>query len=210
MRTAEVATTAAEHPVRPFRIADAMVLMAALFIAMAWDRAALARSLLGVFSLPLFLLPLLRHAAHIVVLLVPFLVVGSLSLFALRLQPPRPRLRQLLQQPGTIACALASVASIAIGLTVLGSHFTSGRPLAASWVGAVDDLRPDRLTIVSSLIGMTVLMAWVVLRAKRQWRPESSWIDRLGRLVGMGWTLMTFGGVLQLVIELMHLAQFSG
>ncbi len=207
-------TTSAE-PIsqRPFRIADAMVLIAALFVALAWDRAAVLRTLAEV----LYRLKSLFHlsfsfwgfafdTAAVVLLLIPFLVVGSLSVLALRLQRPRPGLRQLLQQPGAVACALATLAIVPAGIMVLVTHFFSGRPLAYAWARAVDDLKPESLTVVAALIGFAVLVAWIVMRSKRQWRPEASWIDGFGRLLGWGWIAMIFGGMIQLILNLVRLS----
>ena len=96
---------------RPFRIADAMVLIAALFVALVWDRAGGLNIPGFLFRLgymfwpPYSLWNLAFHAAEVVLLLLPFLVLGSLSVFALRFQRPRPTLRQLLREPGAVACA---------------------------------------------------------------------------------------------------------
>jgi hypothetical protein len=36
-------------------------------------------------------------------------------------------------------------------------------------------------------VGIAVIVAWSVLWANRRWRPEPSWIDRTGRLLGVYW-----------------------
>jgi len=207
-------TTSAE-PIsqRPFRIADAMVLIAALFVALAWDRARVLGALLGFPSRLWFLFGssfsfryLASEAAGVVLLWLPFLVVGSLSVFALRLQQPRPDLLRLLQQPGAVACSLATLAIVPAGIMVLATRFLSGRPAAYAWAGVVDDLKPEQFTVVAALIGLAVMVAWIVMKAKGQWRPEASWIDRFGRLLGWGWILMILGGMLELVLSLVRLA----
>jgi hypothetical protein len=206
-------TTSAE-PIRPrpFRIADGMVLIAGLFVAAAWDRA----RVLGAFFFPfrlgdVFRSPspawVLAHEAAVTVLLwLPFLVVGSLTVFALRWLRPRPEWRELCQQPGAAACALASLAIIPIGGIILATHAFSGRPLAIAWARVMDDARPENLTVVASLIGLAVLVAWIVMRSTHQWKPEASWIDRFGRLLGWGWILMIAGGMIELVLSLVRLA----
>ena len=91
-------------------------------------------------------------------------------------------------------------------MMVLATHFCSGRPVAYASALALDDLKPERLSVVATLIGLAVLVAWIVMKAKRQWRPEASWIDRFGRLLGWGWILMILGGMLELVLSLVRLA----
>ncbi len=206
-------TTSAE-PVtqRPFRIADGMVLMAALFIALVWDRAGGLDALGFLFRLgsmfwpPYSLWNLVFHTAEVVLLLLPFLVVGSLSAFVLRFQRPRPALSQFLQKPGAVACAVATLAIVPTGLMVLATHFSSGRAASFAWAGVLDDLKPENLSVVASLIGLAILVAWIAMRATGQWKPEASWIDRFGRLIGWGWILMIFGGMIQLVLNLVRLA----
>jgi hypothetical protein len=77
--------------------------------------------------------------------------------------------------------------------------------VAVAWARAADDLKPERLTIVATLIGLAVLMAWIVLKVRRQWKPEPSWIDRLGRLLGWGWIAMILGGMMSFLLEFTRL-----
>jgi hypothetical protein len=192
----------AEAAPRPFGVGDGMILIAGLFVAMAWDRPRVLDPLLRVSEPAPYSWWLAEEAASISALLLQVLVVASLTVLALRLRPKRPSLGRLVQQPGAVACALASAASVAVGSMVLASHCASGRPLAASWARAADDLKPDKLMIVAVLIGMAVLMAWIVLLARRQWKPETGWVDRLGRLVGTGWIAMIGAGMFLLILRL--------
>jgi hypothetical protein len=190
---------------RPFRIADGMVLIAALFVAAAWDRGRVLGAIGFHFPSSFSFSALAFEAAQVVLLWLPFLVVGSLTAFALRLQQPRPDLRRLLQQPGAVACALATLAIVPTGSTVLSTHFFSGRPLAYAWARTVDDLKLENFTVLAVLVGLAVMVAWIVMKAQGQWRPEASWIDRVGRLLGCGWILMIFGGMIQLILGLVRL-----
>jgi hypothetical protein len=36
-------------------------------------------------------------------------------------------------------------------------------------------------------MGIGVLVAWLVLVLNNMWRPEPSWVDRLGRAMGAFW-----------------------
>jgi len=191
---------------RPFRLSDAMVLIAALFAAMAWDRGGVLRALASHFSLQASFGAFAVQAASIVTLLLPFLVLGRLAVFALRWQQPRPGMREMLQQPGTVACTLASLASVPVALMVMASHILSGKTMALAWARVAEDLKPERLTVVATLVGLAVLIAWIALLARRQRKPEAGWIDRLGRLIGVGWIAMIFGGMIQLMVDLARVA----
>ena len=39
--------------------------------------------------------------------------------------------------------------------------------------------------------GYAVAATWVVLAASGRWRPEKSWVDRLGRALGLAWICIT-------------------
>jgi hypothetical protein len=38
--------------------------------------------------------------------------------------------------------------------------------------------------------GFGVVVAWITLVLVGRWRPEPTWLDRLGRAVGIVWILM--------------------
>lgn len=86
-----------------------------------------------------------------------------------RLRQPRPPIRALLSQPGTVA-ALAVVA---------GSVIVSGW-LHFFFFGRIIDG-----TVRTIAAGSTVALAWAGMALARQWKAEPSWIDRLGRFLGM-------------------------
>src|SRR4051794_35843647 len=116
-------------PPRPFQLSDSMILMAALFVALAWDRG----RLLDPMHWTLVTTPgskgiawrVAIGAANVIELLTPFLTVGSVALLVLRLRKPRPAGHLLLRQPGTVACAVASVCMVPAVLAVLASHVAS-------------------------------------------------------------------------------------
>jgi hypothetical protein len=94
----------------------------------------------------------------------------TLVVLVVRLRRPRPELRELLRQPGFIACLAVVVFSLVA---------------ADLWFLWSIDLP------VWLLAGAATVLAWVVL-ALPPWRAERSWIDRLGRVVGAFWILMTY------------------
>ena len=85
----------------------------------------------------------------------------------MRVRRPRPPIRALLRQPGTVA-----------GLAVI-----FGLVWVAGWMHRLffGRLNPAMETIA---VGGTVALAWTCLALVRRWEAEPSWIDRMGRLVG--------------------------
>jgi hypothetical protein len=45
------------------------------------------------------------------------------------------------------------------------------------------------LSCTPVLVGLSIVSSWTTLLVAGRWRPEASWIDRLGRVVAMGWLL---------------------
>jgi hypothetical protein len=184
-------------PRRPLWISDAMILIAALFVALTWDRGRLLDPMRQISSpMPKALTwRLALAAADVIELLPPLLAVASLTVLGLRLRRPRPPGRQLLRQPGTVACAVSSLFLIPAALAVLASHLRPGRSMAVAWTRTVQDLSPEYFTGAATAIGLAVSVSWLVMVASHCWRPEPGWIDRLGRLLGAGWIGMIPGGL---------------
>ena len=103
------------------------------------------------------------------------------ALIVLRLRPPRPARPRLADQPGFVAC-VAVMASIVP---------------AIAWFAAIRH-RPgfqresgfeQGWQIVTSYSATAVVGSWIALGLTRRWRPEPSWIDRMGRASGAYWVL---------------------
>jgi hypothetical protein len=92
----------------------------------------------------------------------------TLAFAAVRLKRPRPPLRTLLHQPGTIA-VLAMVFGLFWGTGLL--------------LRALPDA-VDSFTAAPIAIGGSVAVSWSVLAASRRQEPEPGWVGRLGRLLG--------------------------
>lgn len=86
-----------------------------------------------------------------------------------RSRRPRPPIRALLRQPGTVA-ALSVIA---------GSVIVSG------WLHLLFFGRIIDGTVKTISAGGTVALAWAGMALTKRWNPEHSWMDRLGRLVGV-------------------------
>jgi hypothetical protein len=86
----------------------------------------------------------------------------------LRLRQPRPPLRALLGQPGTVA-SLAMIFGLFWGTGCLLLLFPE---------------RVDSMTAAAIAVGGTVTAAWVILALSRSWESDPGWVDRLGQLLG--------------------------
>jgi hypothetical protein len=94
----------------------------------------------------------------------PFLLFFSPALLWLRSRKPRPTWNELMRQPGTIAC--------------LGGVFTAFlAPVLGIYVGG------SWFVLAFAIVPV----AWLILAVRRRWKSEPSWLDRAGRVVGIGW-----------------------
>ncbi len=111
-----------------------------------------------------------------------FLLAWTIAYIPLRLRRPRAPLDRLMFQPGMAACS-AVIIVIAIDVIAWASYEgTLGPGLAATTV-----LRFWR--VHSGHPGPVVAMTWLGLVLSRRWQPEPSWLDRLGRVIGVLWLL---------------------
>src|SRR5262249_15461946 len=95
----------------------------------------------------------------------------------------RPRLRRVFRHPGAVACGVATLDILIMAVEII--------PL---WVRAPAGRSPvaNPLYLTSDCVnwvdgGLAVLCGWLTLVLCGRWRPEPSWIDRAGRIVGAGW-----------------------
>jgi len=120
--------------------------------------------------------------------LVPFCWSWTLAMVALCLRRPRARLRRLTCQPGAIACFSASSALIPplFGFLFLALVWVPFPPIgyeSVVWRKSLALL----FIVLPALSGFAVLGAWLGLLLGGRWRPESTWVDRAGRVLGMYW-----------------------
>jgi hypothetical protein len=92
----------------------------------------------------------------------------TLTFLLIRLRRPRPPLRGMLRQPGTVA-----------GLAVTFGYFWVTGWLHRLFFGRIIDQ-----CAIAVAVGGTVAVAWLLLAMSRQWAAEPSWVDRMGRLIG--------------------------
>jgi hypothetical protein len=184
-----------------------MILVAALAVALMWDRGRIVDPTRWISDPRSGPNPGLLRRLGIVVTNVlefipPLLAVASVTVLGLRLRRPRLPLYVLAREPGTIACAVASLIMVPACLAVLASHLRAGGSLAMAWNRAAMDLQPEYLGGLTFLIGLAIAVTWAVMHARRRWLAAAGWIGHLGRLVGMGWILMIIGVVIMKALYL--------
>ena len=105
----------------------------------------------------------------------------TLSLVALRVIGPRMSRWRRFDPPGVAACLAVSVASLLNGWNAWDVAFaTPTVPYDAVSVAALRVVDP--LPLAAAVTG-----TWALLILGRRWRPERSWIDRLGRCLAIYW-----------------------
>lgn len=119
-------------------------------------------------------------------LAIPSALAGTLGTLVLRLLPPRPGLSRLARQPGFVASAtfltVAGLAALAV-LATLGLRGRFSSPTYRELIG----YSSIALLLMAQLGGWSVATGWFVLKLGGRSRPETSWVDRLGRAFGFFW-----------------------
>ena len=194
---------------RRFQITDAIVLVAATGCGLAGCRFWMWSSNIDLESFrPGENEPLLEAIWSIALGLVPIesimLLCWTMAILLLRLRPARPRRRHLWCQPGFLACVAAifvfawkgAGASLYIAGQVLTanpaklSRITFGQivhDLAFMLISFPLDTQAD--------VGAAILLIWLVTWAGGRCRPEPSWVDRSGRVLGAIWVCTTLFAV---------------
>ncbi len=119
---------------------------------------------------------------------IPFACALTLAVLLLRFRRPRPGIRRLSRQPGLAACFAAAVPLIPslvglVGTAIVGGPTPTVFPHGTEW----DRWIGYAFILVPAYTGAAVLGAWSLLLISRRWRAEPSWIDRLGRALGLYW-----------------------
>jgi hypothetical protein len=140
----------------------------------------------------------------------------TLACIAFRLRQPRPPWRRLSIQPGASALIACSMVFAARMLEVAAAfHSPTGGPMLEKAysirvsdsgylafvrlhdgngaIGAVQVGGCFSVLVASYAYpcGYAVAATWLVLATSGRWRPEKSWIDRLGRVLGIVWISIT-------------------
>jgi hypothetical protein len=175
---------------RPFRLIDAMSLIAVVSLAMY-----MTRSYLRCFSVLSYLVSTEPSNVRVMGLRewlyagVPTLLLISASLWPLRLARPGNRSYRTARLPGM---AVSYAAWTALAFALVRSAFVVRAWLATMYfpdVGVLpwSDGAVLRVIATKDMIGSAVAVSWLVLWLAGLWRTEPSWIDRLGRVLGVYW-----------------------
>ena len=142
------------------------------------------------------------------VLASPFAAAWTLAILGLRLRRPRARWSRLVRQPGLVAGLMAAFVLVVrlpgfatMCARVLGQPNLAVRNVTGIGGGGVGrgggcfmGLPPgylwfdtDHFLNTMAMIGVAVGSSWILLLVSGRWRPEPSWIDRAGRVLGWFW-----------------------
>lgn len=113
-----------------------------------------------------------------------FVIPMMAAVIVMRLRRPRPRRSRLIGQPGFVAC-LAVMASLPPGLADVATIYH--RP-GFQRAGGFEQV----WAVATQWVDTAVLGSWIALALSRRWRPEPSWIDRMGFALGLYWVLLLF------------------
>ncbi len=148
---------------RPFRMSDAMILIAATALGLGEARSVfpeLGRS------------PWVVSVSEMVIALLP---VWSITFVVLRLRDPKPAWEALRREPGFVACMAGGLPSAILHLVYV--------LLTAS--GVVSD---GRIYALGTLLGsISVSGFWLKMWNDKSWKPQPGWLDRCGIILGFVW-----------------------
>jgi hypothetical protein len=189
---------------------DVMALIAATAIGLSlsqigWPRQAVNPRLVWVFTWPIeskpsgypsktWMLPVAERVAPII----PCLAAWTGAFLATRLRSPRPRRRRLVLQPGLVAAVAALSVLVIESALLIGSAKFDGR---FGWATPtrVAEFAANSVVMLAHHAGWAVAVAWLTLALTGRWRPEPSWVDRWGRVLGCTWIFI--GPMASLLID---------
>jgi hypothetical protein len=170
---------------RRFTLVDAMVLVAGVAVSFVLIREYVAyldkRHVVETIPHDWSFATIWRFATLVSATLAPLAVSLCLGLWVLRLLKPRPDRIRLFRQPGMVACTATIIETSLLAFKVLlGEVYLRKRGMP---LPELHGLWISRLP----WNGEVVAVVWRVLWLSGSWRPEPSWIDRSGRVLGAYW-----------------------
>ena len=172
-------------------VLDALILVAAVAVGLAWARRFMNSEAGGESypnSLEIDPRPTFRHGVEVfdwwAVVLTYVLAPVTVALLALRVRgTPWSQLRRLTRRPGTVACgavALTVAWDLARSAFEILSGVTSGQPYDSVWMFTY-------LLVSGENAGLAVASAWGLLLASGRWRREPGWLEGAGIALGVFW-----------------------
>lgn len=125
------------------------------------------------------------------ILILPLVAMWTLALIPLRLLVPRPRFRRLACQPGMMASCASGVAIVFFGLQLVLAVMLANRGLGLEPLESMESV--EIIPLVPIFVGLAVLASWMTMLVGQRWRHEPSWVDRLGRAMGVFWIMAGSG-----------------
>jgi hypothetical protein len=180
-------------PRRPFTLRDAMLLIAATAIGLGaargchdpfWSR---SNRTVEIGSFDAIALEVSRW----ILVALPMAWAWTVALLVIGLQGPRAGLRPRISLPGSAACGAATIALVIDATNLLAILTAVALQEGIVWDQDIAAFLYDGMIELSipgiGSPGIAVTVAWVTLAVTGRWQPEPSWIDRAGRLMGLGW-----------------------
>jgi len=120
-----------------------------------------------------------------------YIVVGwTYLLLFLCLRTPRLALRRLVRCPGFVAVVASAIVIFMRFVNYVSvAFFTSldvGRANVYDWMIDLFQVT-EELELFPSEVGCAIIAAWSIQVIGGNWRPEPTWCDRLGRILGLYW-----------------------
>lgn len=110
----------------------------------------------------------------------------TMAVLPLSLRRPRPPLRELWGRHGTVVPIVVALTILACLLDERGFPFAVGYYyLYASPAQRLFHVVNEAVSI--SRAATAVVVAWSALALAGCWKPEASWVGRLGRVLGFAW-----------------------
>jgi hypothetical protein len=192
---------------RRFTLFDIMVLAAATAIglsvvqfgwplkaATAWIFTWPAVNKIGGYPSKTWILPYAERAAPFL----PCLAAWTGAFLVTRLHGHRPRWRRLVLQPGLVAAVAALLTRTIESVLLVGSAKFDGR-FGWSSRARVAEFVVNGVVLLAHHAGWAVAVSWLTLIFTCRWRPEPSWVDRWGRVLGCAWIVV--GPLASLLID---------
>jgi hypothetical protein len=126
----------------------------------------------------------LMHPENCVVLASPMMASLSLALLASEFSLHRRQLREIFRCPGLAA---SGVTVLVTAMRIV--HMLALNPAALPNFRFMRFLDYGFFWPATHEIGEGVIICWITLALTGCWRPEPSWIDRTGRIVGVVWII---------------------